>query len=62
MMTWKDKLHNPLLTVGACLCIECRAYIRENLRCPARFGRQQCGDYKGHRGDHTRLVATVFLP
>lgn len=52
--------HNPLLGPAVCLCVECSRIVL-TLRCPARSpGGAQCGDYKGHRGQHNLIVATVF--
>jgi len=59
---WKADLpHYPNHGPGACMCADCRVKVRM-LRCPVKSGRSQCGDYRGHRGEHIRLVATCFLP
>lgn len=52
--------HNPLQAPAICMCVECSRIVLE-LRCPARSpGGAQCGDYKGHRGEHSLIVATCF--
>ena len=61
-MTWKPDLpHRSQLAPGACMCAACRVKVRA-LRCPFRVVTDRCGDYRGHRGHHTRLIATAFLP
>lgn len=59
--------HNPLYAPAVCLCVECSRKVLA-LRCPVttinphmQGGKLQCGNYKGHRGDHTMLVATTFV-
>jgi hypothetical protein len=42
-----------------CGCVECCREILER-RCPAEFKQGRCGNYKGHRGSHTLLIATAF--
>jgi len=61
---WKNQPHNRLFdgAPGMCLCAGCREILQRDYRCPVTFGREQCGDYRGHGGGHTRLIATVFLP
>lgn len=51
--------HNPLMAPAICLCVECS---REMLtrRCPATYQGRQCGDYRGHSGEHSLIVETVF--
>jgi hypothetical protein len=53
--------HNPLYAPGVCGCRECHEKVKA-LRCAALApDGQRCGDYGGHRGSHTKLIATVFL-
>jgi hypothetical protein len=52
--------HNPLKAPAICLCADCSRWVLDR-RCPSRDpGGRQCGDYKGHRGSHNVIVATVF--
>lgn len=59
--------HNPLYAPGVCMCLDCCKVVLDN-RCPTwtlcpdvEGNSLRCGDYKGHRGGHTTLVATCFL-
>lgn len=52
--------HNHLLAPAICMCVECSRLILA-LRCPVLdVNLNQCGDYKGHRGAHSLIVATCF--
>lgn len=66
-LTKPAKAHNPLFAPAICLCVDCSRTVLAQ-RCPKvtinphmQGSSQQCGLYKGHRGDHTMLVATVFV-
>jgi hypothetical protein len=68
MSVWQTDIpHRGFLGPAACLCAACRVKIG-GLRCrfvasgePWSPG-ERCGNYRGHRSHHTRLIATVFLP
>jgi hypothetical protein len=52
--------HNYLLAPAVCLCVECSREVLTR-RCPAvSASGHQCGDWRGHRGDHSLLVCTTF--
>jgi hypothetical protein len=68
MSVWQSDIpHRGFRAPGACLCVACRVKIG-GLRCRFRFRQggdwhgERCGNYRGHRSHHTRLIATVFLP
>lgn len=52
-------LHNPLKAPAVCLCVGCSEQMLD-LRCPAERDGTRCGDYSGHKGEHSKLEATVF--
>jgi len=52
--------HNPILAPAICMCVDCSRIVLA-LRCTARSPTgDQCGDYRGHGGEHTLLVCTTF--
>lgn len=62
------RAHNPLFAPGVCMCVECCRIVLD-ARCDKwsydpqmEGGSVRCGDYKGHKGDHSPLMlATAFL-
>ena len=53
--------HNSLKAPVACGCVECCRIVLD-LRCPAVSPEgHPCGDYKGHRGHHSMIPASVFV-
>jgi hypothetical protein len=45
---------------AVCLCVDCSRIMLANRCASTNVDGHQCGDYRGHSGSHSLIVATVF--